>query len=202
MTILRTIIGFSALILLPLLGQAQQGQLLIIYIDNSNPSSNDMLKNSQLEALEIMAKKIKDTGTDFVMYLSDGADSRIISSSSSIDRLMNALSDGNTAKPNEYRDVERMRELIYDKLNGAGYGQVAFNFWVTNYFCENFSSGVSPLVHLFPGELRDLFGLDVSVSMHCPKSGQMDRKGKSVDYLKRSGLAESETVDYKVYDYD
>jgi len=200
MSILKKLTVYMALALLPFMVQAQQDKLLIVYIDNSNPSSNDRLKSSQLEGLENLVAEIKSANSDFIMYLSDGSDSRIVSTQSSMDRLMDALDDGNTAKPDDYRDVERMRELVYDKLNGSSYKTLEFNFWVTDYFCENFSSGVSPLVHLFPGELRDLFSLEVMVKMHCPT--RSDHKGKTVDHLKRSGLAGSETIDYKVYDYE
>lgn len=170
MLILKTILiaGFMAI----LVGDAnsQQTALRVIYIDNSNPSNDDMLGAGQLEELETLADRIKVEKTDFIMFLSKGDEGRIISSESSIDRLLSSLQKEYSPRPDAFRDVEKIRGQLHEKLNGTKLKSIDFDLFVTKATFRELQSQVNPLVHMLPKELTDLFGVQVSVRIHAKKS--------------------------------
>ena len=148
---------------------SQTENFKIIYIDNSKPTREDVLNELIYDKISKTFNKIKTNDQKFILFISNGVNYTITYNSSSLDKITEKLFTTNTASPDQFYDVEKMRDMVYEKLKNFD-GNVSFEFFVIGETAGNITGKSSPLFKFFPVEIAYAFNKKVDVVLNCPLS--------------------------------
>lgn len=139
----------------------------IIYIDNSKPTREDVLNEMIYDKIAKSFENIKAKDQKFILFLSNGLNYTITYNIASLDKITDKLYSSNTAAPDQFFDVEKMRDMVYEKLKKYE-GSVSFEFFIVGETAGNICSKAAPLFKFFPAEIAFAFNKKVDVTINCP----------------------------------
>lgn len=146
---------------------SQTENFKIIYIDNSKPTREDVLNEAIYDKISTIFDKIKANDQKFILFLSNGVNYTITYSPNSLDKITDKLYSTNTIVPDQFYDVEKMRDQVYERLKKIE-GNVSFEFFIIGETAGNICSKAAPLFKFFPAEIAYAFNKKVDVTINCP----------------------------------
>ncbi len=164
---MKTVLLICSLLLLEINCFSQIESFKIIYIDNSKPTREDVLNEMIYDKISKTFDKIKANDQKFILFISNGLNYTLTYNSSSLDKITEKLFSTNSTVPDQFFDVEKMRDLVYEKLKNYE-GNVSFEFFVIGETAGNICGKSSPLFKFFPTEIAYAFNKKVDVTINCP----------------------------------
>ncbi len=146
---------------------SQTESFKIIYIDNSKPTREDILNEAMYDKISAIFDKIKTEDQKFILFLSNGVNYTITYSTNSLDKILDKLFSSNSSVPDQFFDVEKMRDIVYEKLKKYN-GDISFEFFIIGETAGNICSKAAPLFKFFPAEIAYSFNKKVDVTINCP----------------------------------
>lgn len=146
---------------------SQTESFKIIYIDNSKPTREDVINELMYDKISKIFDKLKANDQKFILFLSNGLNYTITYNSGSLDKITEKIFSTNSVVPDQFFDVEKMRDMVYEKLKKYD-GNVSFDFFVIGETAGNIVGKASPLFKFFPAEIAFAFNKKVEVTINCP----------------------------------
>ncbi len=164
---MKTILIICSLFFSEIYCFSQTENFRIIYIDNSKPTREDVLNEKIYNKISKTFDKIKTDNGNFILFISNGLNYTLTYNSASLDKITEKLFTTNSTVPDQFFDVEKMRDMVYEKLMKYD-GNVSFEFFVIGETAGNICGKTAPLFKFFPTEIAFAFNKKVDVTINCP----------------------------------
>jgi|JI9StandDraft_2_1071091.scaffolds.fasta_scaffold173012_2 hypothetical protein len=151
-----------------------QKNLNVVYIDSSQPVTDDFLSSEEFVKLEKLVTSELDTSGLFVFY-SNGPKYRFARSGGQRDEIIDLLLTGSAQEPNLMFDKKLLRDYLYTEVNGFS-GTLDFHVFLSDHQAEEVFLGEAAIVKIFPKELYEVSNQKISqIDVHLYYS---NTKGK------------------------
>ena len=183
----------TTLVLLTLLSATtEDGVMHIIYIDSSQPVSEDFFSGEEYVKLQ---KLITEIGNDkvFVFY-SNGERYLFARDETQREKIMENLLTTSSQEPQLIYDKKLMRDYLFSEVQKYS-GAVNMHFFLSDYQTSQVASGEHTLVKLFPKELFEVGNgkiSEITVDLYYDNV-----RGKVKEERLVNALNFYNTVDYK-----
>jgi len=177
------------------------------YIENSEVAKNNGL---DIKLLDLFNEKLdsasKRESNKLLVYISDGADSRVTDKQDDITSFINSIYERRTVFPNvKSEDRNRINNFLYDQPFKIE-KKMNFHFFVSDWFVESSLNEIPLLTGLLPKDILLDFGTsdtEAIVTLYFKNDGRIINKDDILRHVRFSNrlIDNSKSVDLTCFVY-
>src|ERR1035437_8357975 len=109
---MKTILLICSFFLTEISCFSQAESFRIIYIDNCKPTREDALNEMMYDKISKTFDDITAADQKFIVFISNGGNYTLTYNAGSLDKITEKLFSTNSAAPDQFFDVEKMRDMV------------------------------------------------------------------------------------------